>query len=169
MSPRTLCGLLALLLTAACSAAGEGSAPAARQQGGAVGWRPVPGIEPPTLRLGPAAGEQRCLRVVQVVDAAAACSAAECVAAFPSRRVKGLAVGQRAILAEPCEPGPAGSRPFLLWGSTSVLVLQPERSGAGLWSGLARGAESVVRLETEGSVGTLSWSGAGFQWRESPN
>ena len=96
-------------------------------------------------------------------------SAAECVAAFLLRRVKGLAVGQRALLAEPCEPGPAGSRPFLLWGSTSVLVLQPERTGAGLWSGLARGAESVVRLETEGSVGTLSWSSAGFQWRESPN
>lgn len=135
-----------------------------------TGVRPVSGIDPATMRLGSDKGsDARCLQVVEVVDRMRACKVQQCVMAFPSRHTLKLRQGQRALLAGACGADDLNVKPSLLWGSASVLALQNERKGAGIWTSVRIGGANAVRLETEGSFGTLIWSAAGFVWKESPN
>jgi hypothetical protein len=134
------------------------------------GVRPVAGIVPATMRLGSNGGsEALCLQVVEVIDPVQACQMQQCVKVFPSRRSLTLKQNQRALLARPCEADRPDVKPSLLWGSASVLVLQNGRKGAGIWTPVRIGKTNAARLETEGSFGTLTWSAAGFGWRESPD
>jgi hypothetical protein len=133
-----------------------------------TGVRPVGGIDPGSVRLG-SDKDARCLQVVVVVDPIRACQVQQCVKAFPSRRSLALKQNQRALLAGKCGADSAKVKPSLLWGSASVLVLQGERKGAGLWTPVRIGRAHAVRLETEGSYGALTWSAAGFVWKETPD
>ena len=154
----------------ACAGPGMPAAGDAVMDGESTGVRPVAGIVPATMRVGGSKGRAaRCLAVVEVVDPPRACQTQDCVKVFPSRRTQTLVRGQRALLASACRGAKNDARPNLLWGSSSVLVLQDGRTGAGIWTPVQAGGAHAARLETEGSFGTLTWSSAGFVWRESPN
>lgn len=133
------------------------------------GLKPVDGVTPTVMRLGRAQGaEARCLQVAEVVDPVLACKMQQCEMTFVSRRTLSLKPGQRALLASGCGgAGESDVKASLLWGSASVLVLQRDRQGAGLWKSVRMRDTSAVRLETEGNFGTLSWSSKGFVWKES--
>lgn len=173
----TLCATAVLADSARARAAP--SAPAQALPEG-HGVRAVPGIVPPVLEVGPATGQasgsakvsaRHCLTVVEISDAELACRQQTCVQLFPSRRTRPLANGQRAIWAQRCaaQPPADGPAPQLLWGSTGVLVLQPERAGPGLWSQQRSAAGASARLETEASYGSLSRPKASFVWHEAAN
>lgn len=131
--------------------------------------RIVRSIKPEMLELGSRSDKRYCVQVVDVLDPDRACKEARCIKTFSSRRAKSLAVGDRALLASICEPTVKGDQPSLLWGSKSVLVLQSDREGPGLWSQKKRNAlGSEIELETEASSGTLSRTASGFEWRENP-
>lgn len=133
-----------------------------------TGVRPVTGMDPATMRLGSDKGnDARCLQVVEVIDRILACQVQQCLMAFPSRRSLTLKQNQRALLASACRADSAYVKPTLLWGSASVLVLQNERKGPDIWAQERIGNTNAVRMETEGSYGTLTWSAGRFLWMES--
>jgi hypothetical protein len=168
----------AVLISMALAAYGQGTGVDPRKRTGAhetmavtpTGVRPVAGIDPATVRVGSDRGDDvRCLQVVEVIDRMLACQAQQCVMAFPSRRSLTLKQNQRALLASACSADSAYVKPTLLWGSASVLVLQNERKGPGIWAQERIGNANAARMETEGSFGTLTWSAGRFVWMESPN
>jgi hypothetical protein len=163
MSRSAWSGLLLIAALCALPALGGNAAPV----DGMGAWRAVPGIEPSVMKLGSGRAGMLCVSVVELIDVDAACRVADCVEVFPSRRVKTLIKDQRALRAGSCDA--VAAKPSLLWGSPSVLVLQADRRGAGLWSAQVKRGEATIRLETEGSVGTLSRTAEGFRWRERPD
>lgn len=157
--------LASLLLALAAPASSE----PALQIPADSGLSAVETVKPPVLHAGTNDTNRQCVRVVEVVDAARACHAVTCQQLFKSRRIQVLQDGQRALLAGACSSAADTPGRVLLWGSTSLLVLQPSRNDEQLWSQRKKRAEWTIDIETEGSHGTLSHSPKGFQWKEHPN
>jgi hypothetical protein len=133
---------------------------------GADALKPVQAISPDRLELSDAASKQTlCAQVVEIANAAAACELAQCVKAFESRRVKALEKGMRAIRVASCA-NPESRPVYLLWGSSSVLVLQPDRNGAGLWQQASSKSSKQLKMETEAAYGILSFERGRFRWVE---
>jgi hypothetical protein len=126
----------------------------------------VQSISPNRLELSDAASKQTlCAQVVVVANPAAACEVAQCIKAFESRKVKALEKGVRAIRVASCA-NPESRPMYLLWGSSSVLVLQPDRTGAGLWQQASSKSSKQLKMETEAAYGILSFERGRFRWLE---
>jgi hypothetical protein len=133
---------------------------------GAAALKPVQAISPDRLELSDAASKQTlCAQVVEIANATAACEIAQCIKAFESRRVKALEKGMRAIRVASCA-NPESRPVYLLWGSSSLLVLQPDRTGAGLWQQTSSKASKQLKMETEAAYGILSFERGRFRWVE---
>jgi hypothetical protein len=166
MRPSVYAVWLGLLMGGPASAATMYDTNGAASRADAV--KPVQSISPDRLELSDAASKQTlCAQVVEVANAAAACELAQCIKAFESRRVKALEKGMRAIRVGSCAK--PESRPlYLLWGSNSVLVLQPDRTGAGLWEQARSKSSRQLKMETEAAYGILSLERGRFRWVERP-
>jgi hypothetical protein len=103
--------------------------------------------------------------VVDVANPAGACEVAQCIKAFESRKVKALEKGMRAIRVASCA-NPESRPMYLLWGSSSVLVLQPDRTSAGLWQQASSKSSKQLKMETEAAYGILSFERGRFRWLE---
>jgi hypothetical protein len=166
MRPSVYAVWLGLLLGGPASAATMHATNGAASGADAV--RPVQSISPGRLELSDAASKQTlCAQVVEIANAAAACELAQCVKVFESRRVKALGKGMRAIRVGSCA-NPESRPVYLLWGSSSVLVLQPDRTGAGLWEQASSKSSRQLKMETEAAYGILSLERGRFRWVERP-
>jgi hypothetical protein len=166
MRPSVYAVWLGLLLGGPVSAATLYGTNGAASRADAV--KPVQSISPERLELSDAVLKQTlCAQVVEIANAAGACELARCIKAFASRRVKALEKGMRAIRVGSCADPVSGSV-YLLWGSSSVLVLQPDRTGAGLWGQVPSKSSRQVKMETEAAYGILSLERGRFRWVERP-
>jgi len=109
------------------------------------------------------------VNVIQVIDPVKLCHSIECVKLFVSRRENKLKEGMRAVFISELDSSCHISSTKLLWGSASVLVLQPDRIGSGLWKVVIRGGHQAFDLVTEGTHGTITKSKGSFKWHEYPD
>lgn len=128
--------------------------------------REVKSIQPGMINLISSSGARYCVKPVEILDSDRACKKARCLKTFTSRRATALSSGDRALLASPCGQKQSESL-YLLWGSKSVLILQSDREGLGLWRRKQGDlSSSNIELETEANKGILSKTPTGFAWTE---
>jgi hypothetical protein len=109
------------------------------------------------------------VHVIDVIDPVKLCKSIDCIKLFVSRREKKLREGMRAVLISEFDKSCHISNTKLIWGSASVLVLQPDRNGSGLWEVVNMDNHQAFQLMTESNHGTITRNKKKFSWKEEPD
>lgn len=127
-------------------------------------------LDPPLLlgRL-ESGGKRHALAAIEVKEPEQLCRIKRCVKLFESRRVKKLEPGMRALVIAEVDRNCNVGRTTILWGSGSVLVLQPDRTGEGLWEVVKQGDHDAFQLVTEATQGRIMKEKQRLIWQEDPD